>query len=70
MYDEGGREVGRGEKPFRWYFHRMDVFANGERIGAVQRRFSLFHRVFTVENAAGEAPAPASPAAAGAESTV
>ena len=54
LYDRDGNKVGRGEKPFRWFFHRMDVFDGTQRIGAVQRRFSLLHRVFTIENAQGE----------------
>ena len=54
LYDQAGQEVGRGEKPFRWFFHRMEVFDGGRKIGAVQRRWSWFHRRFTIENAAGE----------------
>lgn len=54
VYDALGRKVGRGEKPFRWYFHRMEVWDGETRLGAVQRRFSLLHRTFAIENAAGE----------------
>jgi uncharacterized protein YxjI len=54
LYDRAGNKVGRGEKPFRWFFHRMDVFDGEQRIGAVQRRWSFWHRVFTIENAQGE----------------
>lgn len=48
-----GRELGRGEKPFRWFFHRMDVFDGDRRIGAIQRRWAWFDRRFSVENAEG-----------------
>jgi uncharacterized protein YxjI len=54
VYDAAGRPVGRGEKPFRWYFHRMEAFDGDRKIGAVQRKWSWLHRVFMVENAAGQ----------------
>ncbi len=54
VYDAQGQQVGRGEKPFRWFFHRMEVYDGEQRIGAVQRKFALLHRVFAIENAAGE----------------
>ena len=44
IYDIEGKEVGLGDKPFRFYFHRMEIFSNGQKIGAVQRRFSILHR--------------------------
>jgi uncharacterized protein YxjI len=50
VYALGGAEVGRGEKPFRWYFHRMEVHDGGQHIGAIQRKFSLLHRRFVIEN--------------------
>jgi len=53
VYDERGTRVGCGEKPFRWYFHRMEVFDGDRKLGAVQRKFSVFHRSFAVENAEG-----------------
>ena len=34
VYDAAGLRVGRGEKPFRWFFHRMDVFDGAARLGA------------------------------------
>lgn len=54
VYDPAGNEIGRGEKPFRWIFHRMEVIDGGVRIGAVQRKWAWFHRIFAIENAAGE----------------
>ena len=54
LYDGLGQRVGRGEKPFRFFFHRMDVYDGDQHIGAIQRRWSFFHRTFAVENAAGE----------------
>ncbi|MBI4606804.1 MAG: scramblase [Planctomycetes bacterium] len=54
VYGPGGEELGRGVKPFRFFFHRMEVFEGGRKIGAVQRRFSVLHRKFTVEDASGQ----------------
>lgn len=53
VYDSSRREILRGEKPFRFYFHRMEVFEGDRKIGAVERRFSFFHRVFAIEDATG-----------------
>lgn len=54
LYDTSGQRVGRGEKPFRWYFHRMEVWDGDRMVGAVQRKFSLLHRLFVIENHQGE----------------
>lgn len=54
IYDPDGNKIGRGEKPFRWYFHRMEAFDGDQKIGAIQRKFSLLHRKFVIENAAGQ----------------
>jgi len=54
IYDRDGKEAGRGDKPFRFYFHRMEIFDGEKKIGAVQRRFSILHRRFAVEDASGE----------------
>lgn len=55
VHDESGKLLMRAEKPFRWFFHRMEVHVDGRMVGSVQRRWSWFHRRFTIENAAGEA---------------
>ena len=54
LYGEDRAELGRGVKPFRWYFHRMDIYEGDQKIGAIQRRFALLHRIFSLENPAGE----------------
>lgn len=54
VYDAAGQPVGRGEKPFRWFFHRMAAYEGDRLLGAVQRKWSWLHRVFAVENAQGE----------------
>jgi uncharacterized protein YxjI len=53
IYDAEGREVATGVKPFRFYFHRMEVFEHGRKVGAIQRRFSFFHRLFSLEDEDG-----------------
>jgi uncharacterized protein YxjI len=53
ILDLEGKPIGRAEKPFRWYFHRLEVFDGTERIGALQRKWSLLHRIFVVEDAQG-----------------
>ncbi|MEM7232149.1 MAG: phospholipid scramblase-related protein [Planctomycetota bacterium] len=53
VYDVEGEEVGRGEKPWSWFFHRMELFEFDEKIGAIQRRWGWFNRLFTVEDAEG-----------------
>lgn len=54
IYDATGNRIGRGEKPFRWFFHRMEVFDGNQKIGAVQRKWSWFNRKFSIENSAGQ----------------
>jgi len=53
IYDPDQRELGRGEKAFRWYFHRMEVFDGDRKLGAIQRQFSILNRRFTVEGPDG-----------------
>lgn len=53
VLDAEGKEIARGSKPFTWFFHRIDVFANGVKLGAIERRWSWLHRRFTVENKDG-----------------
>ncbi|MEM7199082.1 MAG: phospholipid scramblase-related protein [Planctomycetota bacterium] len=55
VFGANGERVGRGEKPFRWFFHRMEIYDGDRRIGAIERRFSLLNRVFSIENDAGTA---------------
>ena len=53
IFDAQGDEVGLGDKPFRFFFHRMEIYDHGEKIGAIQRRFSILHRKFTMEDEKG-----------------
>lgn len=53
VYDGAGRQVGRGVKPFRWYYHRMEAFDGDRLLGAIERRFALLRVEFAVLDAAG-----------------
>jgi uncharacterized protein YxjI len=40
--------------PFRWFFQRLEIFdVSGQRLGAIQRRFSILSKQFHIENAMG-----------------
>ena len=54
IFDRDGDEIGRVEKPFRLYFQSVDVFDGEERLGTIERRFSLLHRKFVIRNADGD----------------
>lgn len=42
-------------RPFRFYFHRLEVKdADGNLVGAIQRRWTWFRRKYTVEGANGQ----------------
>ena len=44
----------RVNRPFRFYFHRLEVFdAQGQILGAVQRQFDLLRRVYLILDKSG-----------------
>lgn len=53
--DQGNQpvELGLGEKVFRWWLFRMEVYDGKERIGAIQRKFKLLSQEFAIEDAQG-----------------
>jgi uncharacterized protein YxjI len=54
FFDSAHRPVLRVVHPFRWFFKRLEVHASdGQKIGAVQQRFSLLKKSFDVEDARG-----------------
>ena len=53
VLDAQGQETARGEKPFTWFFHRIDVFQGDKKLGAIERRFTWLNRRFVVETADG-----------------
>jgi uncharacterized protein YxjI len=49
-----GQAVLTLDRPFRFIFHRLEVSAaNGQRLGAIQRRWSWLRRIYVIENAEG-----------------
>jgi len=53
VYGQDKQEVARGDKGFSLYFHGMDVSEGGQRLGTVQRKFSVLSRRFEVRDAGG-----------------
>ncbi len=51
LADNEGREVMRIHRPFRFYFHRVEITdASGKLLGVVVRRFSFLRRIYEVED--------------------
>jgi uncharacterized protein YxjI len=51
---QDGRPVLRVQRPFRFYFHRADVFdAGGRLLGTLQRRLSFARRIYSVLDSSG-----------------
>jgi uncharacterized protein YxjI len=49
-----GKPVLKLQRPFRFYFHKMDVTdASGRIIGTIQKRFSLLRRVYSMLDPSG-----------------
>lgn len=52
--DESARELLRIRRPFRFFFHTVDVLdAEGRHLGAIERRFSILRRIYTVYDSDG-----------------
>jgi uncharacterized protein YxjI len=51
---DDGRTVLRIERPFRFYFHRVEVFdAQGRSLGVIERKFALLRRIYEVRGGSG-----------------
>lgn len=48
VMEPSGREIARIEKPFRWYFHEVELREEGRPAGTIVRRFSLFKDHFAL----------------------
>ncbi|HEY0707395.1 MAG TPA: phospholipid scramblase-related protein [Polyangia bacterium] len=45
----------RLHRPFRFFFHRLEITtAAGERLGAIERRWSWLRRIYVVQTASGQ----------------
>lgn len=55
VLEADGRQVLSLKRPFKIYFHKMDIFdAEGAMLGTVQKRFAFMRRIYSVLDAAGE----------------
>ena len=54
LFDMTGTHVLTFKRPWRWYFHRLEVYADGELVGAVQKRWKILGRLFQIEGKHGE----------------
>ena len=51
----GGTHLLTLRRPFRFIFHRLEVMdANGTKLGAIQRKWTLFRRKYVVEGPEGQ----------------
>lgn len=54
--DASGHAFLRVTRPFRFIFHRAEIFdGQGRRCGAIQKRWSFFRRIYDVEDDRGAA---------------
>lgn len=54
VFTEDGQEILRVVRPFRFYFHRAEIVGlQGQLLGAVERRFSILRRVYSVLDRSG-----------------
>jgi uncharacterized protein YxjI len=55
VYTFDRRPVLRLKRPFRFYFHELEIMdPNGRKLGTIQRRFSLLRRIYSVLDTAGK----------------
>jgi len=54
VFDRANQVVLTLKRPWRWYFHRLEVFQDGRLVGAVQKRFKILGRLFDIEDASGQ----------------
>ncbi|HJL14226.1 MAG TPA: phospholipid scramblase-related protein [Sandaracinaceae bacterium LLY-WYZ-13_1] len=52
---DGTQIVATATRPWRFYFHEIEVEVGGRRLGSVRRRFSILRRRFDVLDAEGRA---------------
>jgi len=49
-----GETVLELRRPFRFIFHKLDVYAgNGEKLGSIERRWSWVRRIYSIQDAQG-----------------
>lgn len=54
VYTFDSRPVLKLKRPFRFYFHELDIMdPRGRKLGSIQRRFSLLRRIYSVMDTTG-----------------
>jgi uncharacterized protein YxjI len=54
ILDSDGRTVLALKRPFRFYFHRLEIRdGDGARLGGIRRRFAVVRRIYSVEDESG-----------------
>lgn len=54
LSDDRGQDVMHVHRPWRWFFSRIDVLdGNNVPLGSVERRFSIFSKLFSVYDPSG-----------------
>ncbi len=52
--DPGRNTILRAKRPFRFYFHELEVVdPHGRTLGLIKRRFSILRRIYTVQDTSG-----------------
>ena len=55
VYTFDSRPVLKLKRPFRFYFHELEIIdPNGRNLGTIQRRFSLLRRIYSVLDNTGK----------------
>ncbi len=50
FFDPARAPYFRAHHPFRWFFHRFEIFNGETMVGAIQQRFSIFTKRFDIQN--------------------
>jgi uncharacterized protein YxjI/predicted RNA-binding Zn-ribbon protein involved in translation (DUF1610 family) len=54
IFSPDGNEIFRLKRPLRFFFHKLEVYqSNGTLLGAVERRFALMRRIYSVQDPNG-----------------
>ena len=55
IIERDGRPILRVNRPFRFYFHELEVFnPQGRLVGGIKRRFSVVRRIYSVMDSIGQ----------------
>lgn len=52
---QGGEEILRIKRPFRFFFHRAEVFdSQGKSLGVIERQFAILRRIYSIRAASND----------------